>query len=243
MNEETWNATSDLSDPYHPVTPETSDRPRRCNRMGKPQRLYKRKALLKRDGTACCWCGADIPENLLTIEHLKPLSRGGNNHMDNLALACRPCNQRRGRSAGLRTLVEVCDEPKEAHMKAPRLTLDTVRRELGCVSYGWHVMEICCDEDARGNPRALVALVYTGITDAPYRVTLACWPAFLWPDATVTPVQVMRWEVLAGQPSRTPWEAVRASLQVQTSLPQEYRAQLLRACDLAEGAALEDLYF
>ncbi|WP_367276275.1 HNH endonuclease [uncultured Erythrobacter sp.] len=49
----------------------------------------------------CCYCGRVFgPKGSLleaTIEHLKPLADGGSNRQENLAAACRHCNQHRGR--------------------------------------------------------------------------------------------------------------------------------------------------
>lgn len=48
----------------------------------------------KRAGHICEYCHA--PEAVFNlrfeVEHIKPLSRGGNNSEENLALACRSCN-------------------------------------------------------------------------------------------------------------------------------------------------------
>ncbi|WP_420800307.1 HNH endonuclease [Myxacorys almedinensis] len=38
------------------------------------------------------------PLEKLTIEHLKPKSRGGSNLLENLRLACLPCHHSRGNS-------------------------------------------------------------------------------------------------------------------------------------------------
>lgn len=46
--------------------------------------------LLCRDGSSCFFCAGT---NDLTIEHLLPISDGGNNNMKNLCLACSKCNQ------------------------------------------------------------------------------------------------------------------------------------------------------
>ena len=51
-------------------------------------------ALLKRDGSECFFCGHAIPEEDISLEHLVPISHGGNNHLSNLALAHVKCNQR-----------------------------------------------------------------------------------------------------------------------------------------------------
>ena len=50
-------------------------------------------ALLKRDGSECFFCGHDMPEDDISLEHLVPNAHGGNNHLSNLALAHVECNQ------------------------------------------------------------------------------------------------------------------------------------------------------
>ena len=53
-----------------------------------------REYLLEKWGRKCAYCGAkDIP---LEIEHINPKSRGGSNQVNNLTLACTPCNQKKG---------------------------------------------------------------------------------------------------------------------------------------------------
>lgn len=37
----------------------------------------------------CCWCGS---EPSTTVDHVRPLNRGGNNHLLNLVGACLDCN-------------------------------------------------------------------------------------------------------------------------------------------------------
>lgn len=46
--------------------------------------------IFARDGRTCRYCGATDD---LQIDHVCPLSRGGTNDPDNLAVACRPCNR------------------------------------------------------------------------------------------------------------------------------------------------------
>ena len=53
-----------------------------------------REYLLEKWGRTCCYCGAkDTP---LNIEHIVPKASGGSNRVSNLALACIPCNTRKG---------------------------------------------------------------------------------------------------------------------------------------------------
>lgn len=53
-----------------------------------------REYLLEKFNRRCVYCGVQgIP---LQIEHIIPKSRGGTNRIDNLAIACRDCNQKKG---------------------------------------------------------------------------------------------------------------------------------------------------
>lgn len=44
-------------------------------------------------GNRCAYCGAEPPE--LQVKHIVPVSRGGLTAMNNLTVACAPCNQRK----------------------------------------------------------------------------------------------------------------------------------------------------
>ena len=50
-------------------------------------------AAMRRAENRCEQCGS-IKD--LSIHHIKPLSRGGTNHIDNLTVLCRRCNSRKG---------------------------------------------------------------------------------------------------------------------------------------------------
>ena len=53
-------------------------------------------ALIERDGAVCVWCGRAPWRNDLTAEHIVPRARGGRTSPENLTVACRICNKRRG---------------------------------------------------------------------------------------------------------------------------------------------------
>lgn len=60
-------------------------------------RLVRSYGVLTMHGSpvpVCAFCGAT--DRAIDIEHLLPTSRGGANSLDNMALACRRCNQRKG---------------------------------------------------------------------------------------------------------------------------------------------------
>lgn len=44
----------------------------------------------------CRWCGKELALSNATIEHVKPKRLGGSDRFENLALACKPCNESRG---------------------------------------------------------------------------------------------------------------------------------------------------
>jgi 5-methylcytosine-specific restriction endonuclease McrA len=74
---------------------------KRC-RLTKAQRVAMRTNLFELQGRKCCYCGRFVyldfhhgPQTA-TLEHLRRLKDGGDDHRDNLALACIRCNSMRG---------------------------------------------------------------------------------------------------------------------------------------------------
>ena len=60
-------------------------------------RTYRhQKMILFARNPHCHWCGAKQKLRTTTIEHVVPLAAGGTNDMENLALACKKCNNERG---------------------------------------------------------------------------------------------------------------------------------------------------
>lgn len=56
-----------------------------------------RLAIYLRDGLACAWCGDSVENGAqLTLDHLKPHSKGGDNDPSNLVTSCHRCNCSRG---------------------------------------------------------------------------------------------------------------------------------------------------
>lgn len=62
-------------------------------------REEKRLAIYLRDGLSCVYCGVGIEDNeniRLSLDHLRPRSKGGSNHETNLVTCCGRCNSSRG---------------------------------------------------------------------------------------------------------------------------------------------------
>ncbi|PSB03734.1 HNH endonuclease [Merismopedia glauca] len=66
--------------------------------MNARQKRSKKAELAKEQGSCCWWCRCHLPLHKLTIDHLKPKSKGGSNSSENLRLACFECNNSRGNS-------------------------------------------------------------------------------------------------------------------------------------------------
>jgi hypothetical protein len=69
----------------------------KTSRMKRKQ-LSKRKRfeILKRDSFTCSYCGATPPKVVLEVDHIIPVSKGGDNNELNLVTSCFDCN--RGKS-------------------------------------------------------------------------------------------------------------------------------------------------
>src|SRR5690606_18117644 len=65
------------------------DRERRLRRPIKPG---LRRQVHERDYYACRYCGA---RQALVVDHVVPVSRGGENELDNLVTACTSCNTKK----------------------------------------------------------------------------------------------------------------------------------------------------
>jgi 5-methylcytosine-specific restriction endonuclease McrA len=66
----------------------------RVRRVVNPWRsklILSRRRVLARDRHTCVYCGAAAD----TIDHIRPVSRGGKNEWTNLVAACRRCNCRK----------------------------------------------------------------------------------------------------------------------------------------------------
>lgn len=76
---------------------------RRAIKYGSPfTEKIARRELIARDGSFCYLCGKVLLNHEVTLDHVIPLSRGGEHSYDNLKIACRPCNVKKH----TRTLVE-----------------------------------------------------------------------------------------------------------------------------------------
>lgn len=65
----------------------------------KKQEREKRLLILRSFfGNICWYCGIRLENRIVNIDHIRPRSTGGTDELDNLALACGPCNYTKGMS-------------------------------------------------------------------------------------------------------------------------------------------------
>lgn len=52
--------------------------------------------VVRRDGFRCRYCGIELDPDSITFDHVIPVSQGGASVAENLAIACMPCNLKKG---------------------------------------------------------------------------------------------------------------------------------------------------
>lgn len=55
-----------------------------------------RERIFARDAYRCVYCGETFPAEALSLDHVQPRMRGGDNSEGNLVTACRACNTAKG---------------------------------------------------------------------------------------------------------------------------------------------------
>ncbi len=58
--------------------------------------VFNRRNLYRRDHYTCQYCGTRQEPGHLTIDHVLPISRGGDTSWENCVVACRSCNWKKG---------------------------------------------------------------------------------------------------------------------------------------------------
>ncbi len=67
-----------------------------ASKIGSKDKARRFRALIERDGDFCHYCGVVLSDESRSMDHIVPRSRGGTNVLENLVLACKPCNNKKG---------------------------------------------------------------------------------------------------------------------------------------------------
>lgn len=76
-------------------------------------RRLSRRAVFARDGYTCQYCGVETRE--LTLDHIKPRSRGGPHVWENVVSACIPCNHRKAGLTPGQANMRLLRQPRAPH--------------------------------------------------------------------------------------------------------------------------------
>tara|TARA_R110000824_G_scaffold99248_6_gene236490 strand:- start:74 stop:598 length:525 start_codon:yes stop_codon:yes gene_type:complete len=71
-----------------------------------------RKNIIWRDQNQCQYCSKELKIAALTLDHVIPRSKGGQNTWSNLVTACKKCNQRKGNRTPLEANMKLIIKPK-----------------------------------------------------------------------------------------------------------------------------------
>lgn len=69
-----------------------------------------RERIFDRDGHRCVYCAGLFPPEQLSLDHVQPRARGGDNSPGNLVTACLACNTRKGHQPAWSWLAELPQE-------------------------------------------------------------------------------------------------------------------------------------
>jgi len=91
--------------------------------------VFSRKNIFKRDRYTCGYCGAQPGPESLTIDHIKPRSKGGTSTWDNCVLACLECNKKKADRSLTETGMRLRKTPKKPSWKSLVQIPPRLRRE------------------------------------------------------------------------------------------------------------------
>jgi hypothetical protein len=87
------NATQDDWNPARKYRPR-NDPEKWTPRLPEKQWWPLRGKVFRRDGYLCAYCKDE--DGPFEIDHIVPVTRGGSNELENLCVACKPCNSSKG---------------------------------------------------------------------------------------------------------------------------------------------------
>lgn len=105
-----------------------------------PVRKSVRFEVFKRDSFTCQYCGQKSPDVVLEIDHITPVSGGGDNDILNLVTACKSCNA--GKSDKPLTRSDAIDK-----RRAQLEDLEERRQQLEML-HEWHLSLVDLDDQA-----------------------------------------------------------------------------------------------
>lgn len=94
-----------------------------------------RKNILRRDNGTCQYCGTKAGP--LTIDHILPRSRGGEDSWENLVTACFSCNNKKGNRTPKEARMPLINIPSKPHY------VIYLNQKLGRIEEEWRPFVFC----------------------------------------------------------------------------------------------------
>lgn len=91
--------------------------------------VMSRANIYARDRNVCQYCGETFARIELTLDHIKPRSKGGRNAWDNLVTCCQPCNRRKADRTPEEAGMMLLHRPRPATVHTSRHVLRTMGKE------------------------------------------------------------------------------------------------------------------
>ncbi len=88
-----------------------------------------RRSIMARDQYTCQYCGATPLRADLTLDHVLPRSRGGRTEWENVVVACRVCNQKKGNRTPREAQMSLARPPRRPRYVALALLGESHQRE------------------------------------------------------------------------------------------------------------------
>ncbi len=88
-----------------------------------------RRSIMARDQYTCQYCGATPLRADLTLDHVLPRSRGGRTEWENVVVACRVCNQKKGSRTPREAQMSLARPPRRPRYVALALLGENHQRE------------------------------------------------------------------------------------------------------------------
>lgn len=134
-----------------------------------------RFTIFKRDDFTCQYCGARPPEVVLEVDHIHPVSKGGDSGENNLITACFDCN--RGKGAGTLDVAPmaiadaaVLSKERTSQMKAMAAAFEEEREMLETLC--WDVAAILKHNADQGFSRSQFDSIRRFMCDLGYDETM-----------------------------------------------------------------------
>lgn len=88
-----------------------------------------RRTVMARDQYTCQYCGVTPGRTELTLDHVLPRSRGGRTEWENVVVACRTCNQKKGNRTPREAQMGLARSPRRPRYIALAFLSDSTPRE------------------------------------------------------------------------------------------------------------------